>query len=197
MFTGIITDIGRLLSVVREGDWTLAIATTYDVSSIALGASIACNGICLTVTGTGTTPEPHFTVQASQETRDITTLGHWQEGEKLNLERALKLGDELGGHMVSGHVDGLATLLKCENTAESLQLTFEAPADLAPFIARKGSVALNGVSLTVNAVESQRFSVNIIPHTQTATTLGALREGDKVNLEVDMMARYAQRLLER
>ncbi|AWK86858.1 riboflavin synthase [Azospirillum thermophilum] len=191
MFTGIITDVGRVRAVERQGDTRFTIETAFDTATVPIGASIANNGVCLTVVETG---PGWFAVQASGETLSKTTLGSWAEGTRVNLERALKLGDELGGHIVSGHVDGVGTLLSIRPDGESIRLTFEAPADLAKFIAPKGSVAVDGVSLTVNEVDGARFGVNIIPHTQQATTFGGLREGDRVNLEIDMLARYVARL---
>jgi len=192
MFTGIVTDLGEVREIRRGGDMRLVIGTSYPTAELALGASVAHSGICLTVIETG---KDWFAVQASQETIDKTTLGHWQVGQRLNLERALKVGDELGGHIVSGHVDGVAKLVGKRPEQESLRLTFEAPADLAKFVAPKGSVALDGVSLTVNEVDGRNFGVNIIPHTQTATTLGKLEAGDAVNMEIDMLARYVARIL--
>jgi riboflavin synthase len=195
MFTGIITDIGELRSV--EGG-KLRIACSYDSDGIALGASIACDGCCLTVTraesdGPG---RSIFDVEASNETFAHTTLGRWQVGQRINLERSLKLGDELGGHMVSGHVDGVARIVSAEADGTSTRFEIEAPAKLAAFIAQKGSVALDGTSLTVNAVSDNRFTVNIIPHTLAVTTWGQKRAGDLLNLEVDLMARYVARLNE-
>ena len=193
MFTGIITDIGEVQSVTKDGDRRLEIKTSYDLPGVAIGASIACSGVCLTVIEKG---DDWFAVQASTETLDCTTAGHWGPGTKLNLERALSMGDELGGHIVSGHVDGLATVSGLEPVDESLKLTFSAPAQLSRFIAAKGSVTIDGVSLTVNSVDGYAFSVNIIPHTQTETTLGKLGVGAFVNLEIDMLARYVARLQE-
>ncbi|MFD1627567.1 riboflavin synthase [Azospirillum griseum] len=191
MFTGIITDIGRVQAVDRQGDTRFTIATGYDTDTIAIGASVAHNGVCLTVIEKG---PGWYVVQASGETLAKTTLGAWQPDTRINLERALKVGDELGGHIVSGHVDGVGRLVDQRPDGESLRLTFEAPAALARYIASKGSVAVDGVSLTVNEVQGNRFGVNIIPHTQTATTFGGLRVGDAVNLEIDMLARYVARL---
>ncbi len=192
MFTGIISDVGRVRSVTPGGDTGFTIATAYDTRSIALGASIACAGACLTVTGTG---EGWFAVQASAETLARTTLGLWREGTPVNLERALRLGDELGGHIVSGHVDAVAEIVDRRGEGDSLRLTIEVPAPFDKAIAPKGSVALDGVSLTVNEVEGRRFGVNIIPHTQANTTFGGIRPGDRVNLEIDLLARYVARLL--
>ncbi|MCC7348493.1 MAG: riboflavin synthase [Variibacter sp.] len=199
MFTGIVTDIGELVAVEprAEGLRRLAIASRYAVETIDLGASIACAGVCLTVVDRAVASSRQiFSVDVAAETLAVTTAGRWRPGSRINLERALKIGDELGGHLVSGHVDGLAALTKREDLTAMARLTFRAPAHLARFIAPKGSVALDGVSLTVNTVAANDFSVLIIPHTLAVTTIGALREGDEVNLEVDQMARYAARLLE-
>lgn len=192
MFTGIISDVGRVRAVTPGGDTGFTIATAYDTGGIALGASIACAGACLTVTGTG---EGWFAVQASAETLARTTLGRWREGTPINLERALKLGDELGGHILSGHIDAVAEIVARRPEGDSLRLVIEVPAPFAKAIAPKGSVALDGVSLTVNEVEDRRFGVNIIPHTQAKTTLGSAQPGDRVNLEIDVLARYVARLL--
>ena len=191
MFTGIITDVGRVRAVERQGDTRFTIETAFDMETVPIGASIANNGVCLTVVEKG---PGWFAVQASGETLSKTTLGGWAEGTRVNLERALKVGDELGGHIVSGHVDGVATVVEVRPDGESKRYTFEAPANLAKYIASKGSVALDGVSLTVNEVEGARFGVNIIPHTQIATTFGDLKPGDRINLEIDMLARYVARL---
>jgi len=199
MFTGIVSDLGEVIDIHEktEGLRRLTIACGYDPDSIAIGASIACSGICLTVVGRGRTGNrASFAVDAAAETLRVTTAGTWQRGAKLNLERALRLGDELGGHMVSGHVDGIAGLVGRDDFVDSAALTFCVPAALARFIAPKGSVALDGVSLTVNAVDGDTFSVLIVPHTLKVTTLGVLQPGARVNLEVDQMARYAARLLE-
>lgn len=200
MFTGIVTDMGEVTAMQPggEGLHRLRIACHYDRASIANGASIACSGVCLTVVGTGEeNGRTWFAVDAAAETLRLTTVGRWRQGTKVNLERSLKHGDELGGHMVSGHVDGLAEVVTREDGSESARLLLRAPSSLSRFIATKGSVTLDGVSLTVNAVEEDTFSVLIIPHTLKVTTLGALRVGDMVNLEVDMMARYAARLVEK
>ncbi|WP_207456162.1 riboflavin synthase [Azospirillum sp. SYSU D00513] len=194
MFTGIITDIGRVRAVERQGDTRFTIETAFDMEEVAIGASIAHNGCCLTVVEKGT---GWFDVQVSAETLSKTTLGGWAEGTRINLERSLKLGDELGGHLVYGHVDGVAAVAEVRPEGDSLRITFQAPAELARYVASKGSVALDGVSLTVNEVEGDRFGVNLIPHTQTATTFGALKAGDRVNMEVDMLARYVARLVGR
>ena len=199
MFTGIVTDMGEVTAVhpASEGLHRLKIACRYDRASIADGASIACSGVCLTVVDKGEEGgRTWFAVDAAAETLRLTTVGRWRQGTKVNLERALKHGDELGGHTVSGHVDGLAELLKREDGSDSARLVLRAPSALSRFIATKGSVTLDGVSLTVNSVEGDDFSVLIIPHTLKVTTLGALRAGDTVNLEVDMLARYAARLAE-
>lgn len=200
MFTGIVTDIGEVVAVEprAEGLARLKIACGYDPDTIDIGASIACSGVCLTVVGRGRDGNRGwFAVDAAAETLRVTTIGGWRQGTRVNLERALKIGDELGGHLVAGHADGLALVLAREQLTDMAQLTFRAPAELARFIAPKGSVALDGVSLTVNAVAGEAFSVLIIPHTLAVTTLAALGVGDGVNLEVDQMARYAARLMER
>lgn len=194
MFTGIITDVGTVAS--RTGG-KFVISTAYEASSIPLGASICCSGVCLTVTAV----EPHqtgarFHVDVSNETLSKTALDAWQSGEKINLERALRAGDELGGHIVTGHVDGVVSILDVKQDGESQRFLFEAPAHLAPYIAAKGSVALDGTSLTVNEVAGTRFGVNLIPHTLTVTTWGRKRVGQSINLEVDMFARYVARLME-
>ena len=191
MFTGIITDIGRVRAVVPGGDTRFEIETAFDTTSIALGASIACSGPCLTVVETG---PGWFAVQASAETLACTTIGAWKPGTRINLERALRLGDELGGHIVSGHVDGIARIASIRPEGDSIRFLFAAPPELMPFVAPKGSVCLDGVSLTVNEVEGDRFGVNIIPHTQAETTFADRREGDPVNMEIDMLARYVARL---
>ncbi len=196
MFTGIVTDIGRVIDLRRGGDLEMRIATGYDVAGIDIGASIACDGICLTVTGLGTDPEPWFAVDVSAETVSKTSAGTWVEGRRLNLERALRVGDELGGHIVSGHVDGVARVVDLRDEGDSTRVLFEAPVEFARYIAPKGSVALNGTSLTVNEVAGARFGVNLIPHTKVATTWGEVREGDAINLEIDTLARYVARLAE-
>ena len=199
MFTGIVTDIGEVLAVRARGEGLhrLKIACQYERASIADGASIACSGVCLTVVGTGEDDgRTWFAVDAAAETLQVTTVGRWRHGTPVNLERALKHGDELGGHIVSGHVDGLAEVLAREDGLDSARLMLRTPTLLARFIATKGSVTLDGVSLTVNSAEGDMFSVLIIPHTLKVTTLGTLRAGDVLNLEVDMMARYAARLAE-
>ena len=199
MFTGIVSDLGEVLDVEEKakGLRRLNIACGYDPDTIDIGASIACSGICLTVVGRGRTGNrASFAVDAAAETLRMTTAATWQRGIRLNLERSLRLGDELGGHMVSGHVDGIAELIARDDFVDSAELTLRVPAELARFIAPKGSVALDGVSLTVNKVEGDTFSVLIIPHTLQVTTLGALRPGARLNVEVDQMARYAARLLD-
>jgi riboflavin synthase len=198
MFTGIVSDIGELVEIERraEGLARVTIACTYERASIALGASISCAGICLTVVRTGVSGDrTTFSVDAAAETLGMTTASLWRVGTRVNLERALKVGDELGGHMVAGHVDGIAEIIGREDLPDMARLAVRAPAALARFIAPKGSVALDGVSLTVNAVEGDTFSTLIIPHTLKVTTLGSTRKGDPINLEVDQMARYAARLM--
>ena len=200
MFTGIVSDIGEVVAVEprAEGLARLKIACRYDPDTIDIGASIACSGVCLTVVARGRDGNrAWFAVDAAAETLRVTTVGGWQRGNRINLERALKVGDELGGHIVAGHADGLATVIAREDLTDMARLTFRASAELARFMASKGSVALDGVSLTVNEVAGDTFSVLIIPHTLQATMLGLLDAGDEVNLEVDLMARYAARLMER
>ncbi|MCA8868462.1 MAG: riboflavin synthase [Rhodobacteraceae bacterium] len=196
MFTGIITDIGRVLETRKSGDLTARIGTAYDIGNIEIGASIACDGVCLTVVALGQKPEPWFEVQISAESVSKTNLDTWQTGKRINLERALKVGDELGGHIVSGHVDGVAEVVRMQDEGDSTRVTLKAPDDLAKFIAPKGSVALNGTSLTVNDVEGAVFGINFIPHTKAVTTWGDVRTGDRVNLEIDTLARYVARLNE-
>lgn len=193
MFTGIVTDIGTVTALEHQGDLTARIATSYDVSGIDIGASIASDGVCLTVVALG---EDWYEVSISAETLSKTTLGGWVEGTKVNLERALKVGDELGGHIVSGHVDGVAEVIGMEDEGDSTRIMFRVPDDLAKFIAPKGSVALNGTSLTVNDVQGAIFGINVIPHTKEVTTWGGIAVGDKVNLEIDTLARYVARLAE-
>jgi riboflavin synthase len=200
MFTGIITDIGEVTAVEPRGQGLarLTIACGYDPDSIGIGASIACSGVCLTVVTRGKEGNRDwFAVEAAAETLRLTTVGNWRRGTRINLERALKIGEELGGHIVAGHADGVARVLRREDSTDMAEFTLRAPQQLARFIAPKGSVAVDGVSLTVNEAEGDTFSVLIIPHTLKVTTLGLLGAGDAVNLEVDLMARYAARLLER
>jgi riboflavin synthase len=196
MFTGIVTDMGEVLRLEKAGDLTVRIATAYDIDTIDIGASIACDGVCLTVIALGADPKPWFDVQVSAETVSKTNLDTWVAGRRINLERALRVGDELGGHIVSGHVDGVAEIVAMRDEGDSTRFTFRAPAGLARFIAPKGSVALNGTSLTVNEVDGADFGVNIIPHTKTVTTWGQSKVGDRVNLEIDTLARYVARLAE-
>jgi riboflavin synthase len=203
MFTGIITDIGRIAERVdrgASGDRLFVMETRYDTGAVDLGASIACNGCCLTVTDKGRdgrVPGFWFTVEASQETLSKTTLGDWQAGTRINLERSLRLGDELGGHLVYGHVDGVGRIAARRPEGGSVRFTIETPEALAKYVASKGSVAIDGVSLTVNEVAGNSFGVNIIGHTQQETTFGGFQPGQAVNLEVDMLARYVARLLGR
>ncbi|MCB2089494.1 MAG: riboflavin synthase [Sphingomonadaceae bacterium] len=200
MFTGIVTAIGTVTASEQRGDRHVRIACPYDPAQIAIGASIACSGACMTVVEKGgSAGDSWFSVSVSAESVACTMPGMWDTGSQLNLEQALKLGDELGGHIVTGHVDAVGTLVKRASEGESTRLTIRAPAELAPFIAPKGSITVNGVSLTVNEVADQsdgsvHFGLNIIPHTAEVTTLGALTEGDGVNLEIDTMARYLQRM---
>lgn len=194
MFTGIVTASGKIAAVDGDGgDRVLRIETDWDCLSIPIGASISHAGICLTVTKHDATG---YAVAASAETMSVTTLGGWKEGDTVNLERALAVGDELGGHIVSGHVDGLAEVLSIQAVGDSHVVWFRAPRSLARFVAAKGSVALDGVSLTVNAVEGTDFSVNVIQHTWDVTTFGRLQVGSKLNMEIDMLARYVARLNE-
>jgi len=196
MFTGIVSDIGEIVSVDpggKEGDRRFVIATKHDMTPIAIGASIACSGCCLTVIEK---KAGQFAVEVSAESLDKTHLGDWTVGSRLNLELSLKLGDELGGHLVYGHVDGVGRIVAMTPEGGSVRFVFEAPPELARFVAAKGSIAIDGISLTVNEVEGNRFGVNVISHTQAVTTLGQARVGQRVNLEVDMLARYVARLLE-
>jgi riboflavin synthase len=195
MFTGIITDIGIVQA--RE-DSVLRIACAYPPEDIAIGTSIACDGCCLTVTGVTPAPECDaiFSVDVSAETRARTTLGAWEPGRRINLERSLRLGDELAGHMVTGHVDAVARIVSVTPDGNSRRFEIECPSEIAPFIAPKGAVALDGTSLTVNEVAGPRFGVNLIPHSLAVTTWGEKRAGDLLNLEIDLMARYVARLLE-
>lgn len=191
MFTGIITDIGRIHAIEGDADKRFSIQTAYDMDSVGIGASIACSGVCLTVVAKGA---DFFTVDVSRETLSCTVLGGWEIGTPVNLERALKVGDELGGHIVTGHVDGVGTVLERRPDGDSIRLTISLPGALSRYVARKGSVTVDGVSLTVNGAGDSDFDVNIIPHTATHTTLGALAEGDEVNLEIDVLARYVERM---
>ena len=198
MFTGIVTDVGEVLAVHprAEGLSRLKIGCAYDRRTIADGASIACNGVCMTVVSAGVEDRTWFSVDAAAETMAITTVGTWRPGAKINLERSLKIGDELGGHIVVAHADGIATVASRENLPDMARFWLKVPSALARFIAQKGSVALDGVSLTVNEVVGDSFSVLIIPHTLSHTTLGSWQAGTAINLEVDLMARYAARLME-
>jgi riboflavin synthase len=193
MFTGIVTDLGRVRRVRRGAIAELTIATGFDLATVAIGASIACSGSCLTVIAI---EDGAFTAQASAETLARTTMGGWTEETVVNLEQSLRLGDELGGHLVSGHVDGIARIVERRPEAESVRFVIEAPEPLMPFIAPKGSVALDGVSLTVNEVSGTRFGVNIIPYTLACTSFAAAHPGQRMNLEIDMIARYVARLFE-
>lgn len=194
MFTGIVTDLGRVRAVSPGGVTRLTLETGYDTETLDHGASVCCNGVCLSVVDKGS---GWFAVDVSNETLACTTLGEWQPGRPVNLERPLKVGDELGGHIVSGHVDGVGRVVERRQDGESWRFVFEAPAAIAGFIAPKGSIAVDGVSLTVNEVDGNRFGVNIIPVTQEKTTFGTLHMGDRVNLEIDLLARYVARLMER
>ena len=193
MFTGIVTDIGTIIELEQAGDLRARIRTGYDTGGIDMGASIASDGVCLTVIALG---EDWYDVQISAETVSKTNLEAWTVGKRVNLERALKVGDELGGHIVSGHVDGVAEVVAMKDEGDSTRVTLRAPADLARFIASKGSVALNGTSLTVNEVEGCDFGINFIPHTKEVTTWGDVKLGDRINLEIDTLARYVARLAE-
>lgn len=203
MFTGIITDIGRIRTREDRGDTRLVIATVYDPATIDMGASIACSGACLTVVDKGTDDKGHwFAIDASAETLACTAEGMWDAGRRLNLERAMKIGDELGGHIVTGHVDGVGQMVSVTPSGDSVIITIAAPASLAPYIAAKGSITVNGVSLTVNSVSDQangdaHFTLNIIPHTQEMTTLDEAAAGVLVNLEIDILARYLSRMKDR
>ncbi len=191
MFTGIITDVGEITELEQAGDLRARIKTSYDTAGIDMGASIASNGVCLTVVALG---EDWYDVQISAESVGKTNIGDWKVGSRLNLERALKVGDELGGHIVSGHVDGVAEIIAMKDEGDSTRVTLRAPEALAKFIAPKGSVALNGTSLTVNEVDGCDFGINFIPHTKEVTIWGAAKVGDRINLEIDTLARYVARL---
>jgi riboflavin synthase len=201
MFTGIVSDVGRIAAVEARGDLRVRVETDYDTAGVDLGASIACSGVCLTVVdkGAGKDGAPAwFAVDVSGETVARTALGQWEEGRRLNLERAMRLGDELGGHIVTGHVDGVAEVTAISPDGDSLRIGFVAQAALAPFLALKGSVTIDGVSLTVNEVrdapDATHFAINLIPHTRGVTTLGSLQVGQAVNVEIDVLARYLQRM---
>ena len=196
MFTGIVTDIGEIVSVDeggKSGDRRFVVATKHDLAAVPIGASIACSGCCLTVVEKSA---GRFAVDVSAESLSKTHLGAWKTGSRLNLELSLKLGDELGGHLVYGHVDGVGKIVSMTPVGGSMRFDFEASGEVARFVAPKGSVTIDGISLTVNEVDGNRFSVNVIPHTQAVTTLGQAKVGQQVNLEVDMLARYVARLLE-
>lgn len=195
MFTGIVTDIGEVMNIEQDGDKRIAIRTAYDTSTIEFGASIACSGCCLTVVDKG---EDWFSVDVSGETLSCTILGNWHVGSSVNLERALKVGEELGGHIVTGHVDCVGYVVSIEPEGDSKKITFSIPASYRKYIAEKGSVTINGASLTVNDVadydDDTKFCINIIPHTQEKTTFGTLSAGDQVNIEIDILARYVDRM---
>jgi len=192
MFTGIVTDLGKVRSITARGDTRIEIETHYDLNNVDIGASIACSGACLTVVEKG---DGWFAADVSAETLSCTTLGDWKPGSRVNLERPLTANAELGGHMVSGHVDGVGTLRSVTPEGDSKRFTFAAPVDLMRYIAAKGSISVDGVSLTVNEVDETSFGVNIIPHTQAQTTFGDMVQGTRVNLEIDLVARYVARLL--
>jgi len=194
MFTGIVTDLGRVKVIKKSGDTRFEFETAYDLNTVDIGASIACNGACMTVIEKG---DNWFAITASGESLSKTTMGNWEVGSQVNFERACKVGDELGGHIVSGHVDGIAEIISITEEGDSYRFKFKAPQELKNFIAPKGSVTLNGVSLTVNEVEDDVFGINIIPHTMEVTTFGNTKVGDFINLEIDMLARYVARLLEK
>lgn len=197
MFTGIISDVGTVQLVTQRGDKSFKIATSYDPATVDIGASIACSGPCLTVVAKGgRVGEAWFSVDVSPETLEKTTADAWTVGTRLNLERPLKVGEEIGGHIVSGHVDGVGEVIQVKPEGDHTRITIRAPKHLAKFIAPKGAIALDGISLTVNEVDRDTFGVNIIPHTSKATTWGSLKPGNKVNIEIDMLARYLSRLKE-
>lgn len=195
MFTGIVSDVGTIKTAETRGDLRVVVETAYDTAGVDLGASIACSGVCLTVVDKG---PGWFAVDVSGETTSRTAQGQWRAGRRLNLERAMKLGEELGGHIVTGHVDGVAEVVEIVPEGDSKRIAIRVPGDLAPFLAPKGSVTVDGVSLTVNTVDDRadgtRFAINLIPHTQKVTTLGALTPGQPVNIEIDVLARYLQRM---
>lgn len=193
MFTGIVTDLGQVRHIVPGGTTRFEMETAFDTSMVDIGASIACNGACMTVIEKG---PRWFAFEASSESLAKTTMANWQVGQRINLERSMKIGDELGGHLVSGHVDGVGSVLDIAPDGEAFRFVFRLPVALAKYVAIKGSIAVDGVSLTVNDVEDDRFSVTVIPHTAKVTSLGTLQVGDAVNLEVDLLARYVARLLE-
>lgn len=195
MFTGIITDIGHVSAIEARGDLRVTIATHYDTAGLAIGASVACSGVCLTVV---TKAPGEFSVDVSHETQSCTAAGQWTAGRRLNLERALKVGDELGGHIVTGHVDAVGTVISLTPDGDSTRIAIQVPKDIAPFIAPKGSVCLDGVSLTVNTVSDNQigaiFTINIIPHTASWTTFDTIKPGDELNIEIDVLARYLARM---
>ena len=196
MFTGIITDIGEIISIEKDRDTQFVIKTVYDMDTVDMGASIACNGVCLTVVDKANDTNGNwYAVEASEETLTVTTLSDFTVGTRVNLERAMKLGDEIGGHLVLGHVDAVIPVVDVTPVDDSVCMSFDAGDEYSRYIAKKGSVVIDGVSLTVNTVSDTQFSVNIIPHTQDMTTLGIIKAGDSVNLEIDMMARYVARLI--
>jgi len=192
MFTGIVTDLGKIRAIEKRGDTRIEIETSYDTDDIDIGASIACSGPCLTVIEKGA---GWFAIEASAETLDKTALGDWAVGTTVNLERAMRIGDELGGHIVSGHVDAVARIADMQPEGDSIRFTFETPGEFSRYIAPKGSVCLDGVSLTVNEVQGNNFGVNIISHTQGETTFGSRKVGDRINMEIDTIARYVARIL--
>ncbi len=197
MFTGIITDIGEVIKREERGDTRFVIACGYEPGSIDMGASICCSGACLTVVGKGAADgRGWFAVDVSAETLDKTTLGEWEAGRRINLERSLKIGDELGGHIVTGHVDAVGEILSRNTEGDSARFVFRAPEAIAPFIAQKGSITLNGTSLTVNEVSGNEFGVNIIPHTLEVTIWGSAKAGERINMEIDVLARYVARMVE-
>jgi len=192
MFTGIVTDLGKIRAIEKRGDTRIEIETSYDTDDIDIGASIACSGPCLTVIEKG---PGWFAIEASAETLDKTALGDWTVGTTVNLERAMRIGDELGGQIVSGHVDAVARIVDMQPEGDSVRFTFESPGEFSKYIAPKGSVCLDGVSLTVNEVQGNNFGVNIISHTQGETTFGSRKVGDRINMEIDTIARYVARIL--